>query len=112
MASNLSSYTLKTAAKPNFIVIEAQVFDDKSVGFHSVCGGCGVYGENWFFSDFFRFGWNPFYPTYGITHSIDGYGTVLSQRHTRVPSFVGATSGRDRSDRRKGIATDEKIAKI
>ena len=46
---NLSSYTLKNAAKPNFILIELLAFDNESVGFHSVSGQCGVSEENFVF---------------------------------------------------------------
>ena len=61
---DLSSYPLKDSAKPNFIPLELPALQNKSVGFHSVSGWCGMYGEIWFFYCFSRFWWHSFYPTY------------------------------------------------
>ena len=39
-------YTLKNIVKPNFIrTLRGVALQTKSVGFHSVSGGCGVSGE-------------------------------------------------------------------
>ena len=49
MKSDLLAYPLKNAAKPNFIPPELRTLDTESVGFLSVSGQCGVYGENFVF---------------------------------------------------------------
>ncbi|MCE2416515.1 hypothetical protein J4G07_21255 [Candidatus Poribacteria bacterium] len=56
LKSDLSAYSLNTAAKPNFIPTQMWALDDESVGFLSVSGQCGAYGAT--FADISR-GTNP-----------------------------------------------------
>ena len=74
-------YALKNIVKPNFIrPLRSVALQNKSVGFHSVSGGCGVSGEKFVFSMIFTVLVESVQPNLrcydAVFCKIDSYGAV------------------------------------